>query len=252
MAARGSGGHYSYTKQPALMHPSSDITGIRHNWIWGRKYNGVRGYWDGSRFCSRSGVVITPSREIVQMMPRGFKIDGEFYSKIDDVPLHTIADNVFAESTSPVWKNIQFIAFDLHGPLPFRTRYEKLKKLMHGKAVVRFDRLPVGHLTLDNLMDIALTHNWEGVIVRDPGAPYTPGRHKTMVKIKPQREITAVATSRPGVFKNNNDPNMAPFFTFKNHDRIKPPIREGDEILFVYTGVSAHKKPMFPRFVRFV
>ena len=63
------------TTKLMLAHNYTDQDVI--GWHMSEKLDGIRAYWDGYKFYSRTGKQITPPKAFLDEMPIGIKLDGE-------------------------------------------------------------------------------------------------------------------------------------------------------------------------------
>jgi DNA ligase 1 len=152
--------------------------------------------------------------ELILKNNPGKYLDGELY--IHGIPLQKITGQVRKQNPKDVTIYYEFYVFDLFDPtnlnVPYITRREQLDELVSSYANLKYIKLVDYVLTdkSDIVQDMYLTAlrlNFEGLMLKDPNAPYEysyKGYHsKHIKKIKPctRREYEIVGYET-GVGKN--------------------------------------------------
>ena len=161
------------------------------------KLDGIRAIWNGSAFISRNGNAFKPPAAFLAAMPE-IPLDGELY----------IGRGQFQATMSAVkstdWRGITFRVFDcLADPAaPFHGRLFMAEMECEGSPVCQF----VPHLEcagpahLESVLAEIIAGGGEGVILRDPHAPYHAGkRTPAVLKYKPWADDEGTLTgTEPG------------------------------------------------------
>lgn len=166
--------------KPTLLrdHEAQDVSG----WLMSEKLDGWRMLWTGSEFVSRSGKAFDVPAAWLVGMP-DFPIDGELFAgrgKFNQIQ-GMIRDG---------WKGLSFHAFDVPSELPFAERVDVLQSL----SLPAHCEL-VKHETVadERAMKVAAWKNvltgGEGVVVRNPAAPYKSGRDKNVLRDVPRDPV---------------------------------------------------------------
>lgn len=232
-------------------------------WLMSEKLDGVRGYWDGERLWSKNHRRLHPPEEFIRDLPP-FPLEGELWA----------GRNRFAESVSivsreqphPGWLQLQFAIFDVpEAPGGFTRRIRQAREWFAahpGTYVFVIPQIPVRdreHLR-EELQRIEKLGG-EGLIVRQPDAPYRGGRSPQILKVKSYADAEAVVVGHlPGKGRNRGrlgallveleDGTRFRIGTgFSDAEREAPPA-PGTVITFKYHGFYRSGIPRFPVFLR--
>ena len=169
------------------------------------KYDGIRAqiHTDGRevRVYSRTLDNVThrfPEIETAALgLERSVILDGEIVAFSDRIlPFDIIQTRLGRRKVSEGLLRdapVAFFAFDLlyeNGEplfeLPLRERLERLREIIHGGAIRLSDQTPIRDSAhVDELFDASRARANEGLVVKDPGSIYTPGRRgKSWLKYK--------------------------------------------------------------------
>jgi DNA ligase-1 len=158
-----------------------DVTG----WHISEKLDGVRAYWDGTKFLSRLGNVYHAPDYFTEGFPC-HPLDGELW----------IGRGQFQETVSVVrrknggehWKRVRYLVFDVpvFKDLSFEDRHAALievdARALYIRRVEQALCRGVDHLR-EELARIEELGG-EGLMLRQPGSLYAEGRSTTLLKIK--------------------------------------------------------------------
>lgn len=170
------------------------------------------------------------------------------------------------EEQASRWKQLSFCVFDVVDDemLEYKDRYAWLQKHLKGCAYVRLvpQTLLRNQVHLDELLQIALSAGQEGIMVRNPHAPYEHKRSHNLVKVKVFFDCEARVTgSEKGKGRNEHVmgkllcelPNGVTFRCgtgFTDAERKKPP-KIGSIITVKYQELDAKSgRPRFPTYLR--
>lgn len=232
-------------------------------WWISEKLDGVRAYWDGSKFISRLGNEYHAPAWFKAAMPKGIKLDGELFSgrkrfqeTVSIVRKHIPDDNE--------WKKIKYMVFDvLDVDEPFENRIERgcaIEKQYPGYCqwVAQTPCFGIDHL-YDQLKQIEAVGG-EGLMLRQPGSKYEAGRSHSLLRVKSffDDEATVIGV-KPGKgkhkgrmgalscqLKNGKEFDVGTGFT--DAQRKNPP-KVGTKITYRYSELTRDGIPRFPRFV---
>lgn len=238
-------------------YQDQDIKG----WVMSEKLDGVRGYWNGQHLFSRQGVMLNPPDYFVDNFPP-FEIDGELFSERGK--FEEIAATV--RSSNPKgWYKLKLYVFDV--PNGKGNLFERLAQLedyliQHPHPHIEIiKQIPVQNKEhLHQFLQHILAAGGEGVVVRNPYAPYINGRSSQILKLKAldDEECKVVAHHNgKGKFENKlgaiTCENARGRFRigsgFKDKDRENPP-PIGSIITYKYRGLTNSGKPRFATFWR--
>ena len=144
------------------------------------KYDGCRGYWDGSNMWTRGGHRVKLPESWREALPAGVHLDGEVYDGIDG--LYRCGSAVkfgrFRES-------MRFMVFDCPQSMgPYDDRLDYARRFQGGPInVVRCVRVSGLPEALTMLREIK-SRGGEGLILRDRRLRCTPGRNPKILKLK--------------------------------------------------------------------
>jgi DNA ligase 1 len=146
------------------------------------KYDGIRALWDGFVLRTKTGHVIKVPAWWSDTLPT-FPLDGELWMGRGTFQRLT---SVVKTGSDKEWAEVSFVVFDAPTfPGPYVSRYEALRMLhqhhteAHGSKsnLEIVDSVPcLGHDHLFEEFTRVCRAGGEGLILRDPDAPYTPGR----------------------------------------------------------------------------
>lgn len=176
------------TEPPCLLAhkwDNEDPTG----WWMSEKMDGVRAWWDGTKFISRLGNEYHAPAWFTADIPK-MVLDGELF----------VGRKRFQETVSYVrklvpddaeWKHLKFVVFDApEAGGPFENRMKVLKKEItdnlgpdHHVSVA--EQVLCKNLShMEKHLDSLLEKGAEGVMLRQPGSLYESGRSGTCLKVK--------------------------------------------------------------------
>ena len=229
------------------------------NWLMSEKLDGIRGFWDGKQLISRGGKIIhTPSYFTKEFPP--FFLDGELWSKRGD--FENISSIVRDKKPSKRWKEISFNAFEVpHATGGLLRRLEKVKSY-ESKVLKIVPQLYVkDKKALQKFLEKVEEKGGEGVVVRNPHAPYINKRTSEALKVKTFKDMECkVVGHTRGKGKNKGmmgamicELQNGTLFKigtgFSDEERKYPP-KIGEIVTFKYKEFTKYKKPRFPVFLR--
>lgn len=236
-----------------------DLTG----WWLSEKLDGVRAYWDGTKFISRLGNAYNAPDWFRREMPP-VSLDGELW--IERGSFNRVVGAV--KKHSPIqreWEPVRYYVFDvptLGGG--FEYRMSSIANLAKDFPFI----VPVPHLPCEgnDALRIQLQYmdsiGAEGLMARMPGSFYEGKRSSTLLKIKSFKDAEAIVLSyqagkgkhagRMGALRCRMLPD-GPLFKigtgFSDHDRENPP-KVGSTVSFAYQELTKDGVPRFPSFMR--
>eukprot|EP00026_Physarum_polycephalum_P002177 Phypoly_transcript_02182.p1 GENE.Phypoly_transcript_02182~~Phypoly_transcript_02182.p1 ORF type:complete len:962 (+),score=179.47 Phypoly_transcript_02182:307-2886(+) len=161
------------------------------NWWIFEKYDGMRGVWSPQTraMYSRWGTHLQIPQYISDVLPNMCWLDGEIWFGRERNTRHK-ATKI---SNSPAlhfveWKNFKFVVFDSpfpHGKLPYKERYAFLLSIFPkdlGFTFLAPHQLCTGKEFLASVFYQIRAKGGEGIILRDPEAPYVSGYSRFLFK----------------------------------------------------------------------
>jgi hypothetical protein len=155
-------------------------------WWVSEKLDGVRSYWNGSKFFSRGGNQFFPPQWFIDQMPKDHHLDGELF----------IGRGKFREAVSIVksheggdrWHDIQFMVFDIpsSGEKPFEERIELIREVCNDikNVTIVEQRQFTVEQSIDTLLKEIEDLGGEGLMLRQKGSKYEGKRSVTLLKVK--------------------------------------------------------------------
>lgn len=230
-------------------------------WVMSEKLDGVRGYWDGKQLFTRGGVALAAPAYFIRDFPP-FAIDGELFGERNQ--FEAISSTV-RSMKGDGWDKLKLYVFDV--PNAQGNLFERLATLenylkQHPNPYIQIiKQIPIKnqqHIQ-DFLKQIEMLQG-EGVILRNPNAPYETKRSNQILKLKTalDEECTVVAHHKgKGQFEN-----LMGSLTCENHrgqfkigsgfnleERTNPP-PIGSIITYKYRGLTNTGKPRFATYWR--
>ena len=230
-------------------------------WVMSEKLDGVRGYWDGKQLLTRQGQRLSPPAYFTKDFPP-FAIDGELFSERNHFEeISSITKSFKGDS----WEKLKLYVFDV--PDAEGNLFERLAKLKtylleHPTTYIDIiEQIPVRDKAhLYEFLNQIESLKGEGVVVRDPNAPYERKRSNRILKLKTTQDekCTVIAHHKgKGQFEN-----VMSALTCKNHrgefkigsgfnlsERENPP-PIGSVITYKYRGLTSRGKPRFATYWR--
>lgn len=249
----------SFASKPNLLllktYKDQNIVG----WVMSEKLDGIRAYWDGEKLLSRGGKIIYAPKWFVKDYPP-FEIDGELWTSRGD--FENISSIVRDKIPSDDWHQVKHYIFEVpNAEGGLMKRLEKVKNLNH-KYIKIIKQIKIKNKThlKEYLTKIELDKG-EGVVVRDPNAPYINKRTSKALKVKTfydmECEVVGYSEGKGkflgfmGAIKCKLDNGIL----FKigsgfNLEQRKNPPNIGDIITFKYKEFTKYGKPRFPVYLR--
>lgn len=164
------------------------------SWYMSEKIDGIRAYWDGQQFWSRTGKEIHTPSFFTEDLPKNIPLDGELFMKQSIVDKSKT--NLFSKVCSitrkkiPVneeWSDICFYVFDtVKHDLPFVDRHTIIKKLINiSPFCVILNQYNIKTIKqLNDFHDNITSRGGEGVMIKNPHSMYVGRRTKDLLKLK--------------------------------------------------------------------
>ena len=255
----------TYAAPPALMLASVYQPGMPLAGYWvSEKYDGVRGYWDGSRLWTRGGEPVLAPKWFTAGFP-AVPMDGELWA----------GRGRFEQAASAVrsqraddraWRAIRFMVFDLPAePGDFDARLRALRQLLPTPALPWLLAAPQSPASTDADLQLqlqaTLRAGGEGLMLHRGGALYRAERNDDLLKVKAYDDAEArVVGHLPG--KGRHQGRMGALLVempdgrrfklgggFTDAQRDAPP-PVGTLVTYRYNGTTRNGLPRFARFVR--
>ena len=251
------------TGPPVLLAHSWDNAQDLSGWWISEKLDGVRAYWDGTKFLSRQGNEFMAPDWFVEGLP-STPLDGELW--LDRKAFQRTISIVRRQDRSDHWKQIRYLVFDAPAETtPFEQRVALLKDQFSAESLPYAELLQhslcTGEEHLRNELARVEGLGGEGLMLREPGSKYEVGRSATLLKIKSFHDAEAtVIDHQAGKGKHKGRlgalvvrlPDGTEFSVgtgFSDKQREQPP-EIGSIVTFRYQELTDGGVPRFPSFVR--
>ena len=236
-------------------YKDQNITG----WVMSEKLDGIRAYWNGKNLISRGGKIIHAPKWFTENYP-SFEIDGELWTKRGD--FENISSIVRDKIPAKEWEEIRHYIFEV--PNTQGGLFERLQRLKPyvGKNIRIVKQIPIRDKThLKLFLEEIEEKGGEGLVVRDPNAPYINKRTSKALKVKTFQDAECKVigyTKGKGKYKDVigaiqcqlDDGTRFKIGTgLSDRLRINPP-KIGEMITFKYQNFTKYGMPRFPVFLR--
>ncbi len=250
---------FLFAQKPKLLllktYKDQNITG----WVMSEKLDGVRAYWNGKELLSRNGTKIYAPKWFTKDYPP-FEIDGELWTKRGD--FENIVSIVRDKTPSKEWKTVKHYIFEV--PNAKGGLFERLAKVKpyESKYIKIIEQIKVNNKEhLETFLKEIESEKAEGVVVRDPNAPYINKRTAKVLKVKTFLDSECIVT---GYTKGQGKyegmvgalvcelPNETEFKIgsgLSDNERTNPP-KIGTIVTFKYQNMTKYGKPRFPVYLR--
>jgi DNA ligase-1 len=212
---------------------------------------------------SRNGNLIHAPDYFLAELPRDVALDGELW--IGHGKFEETMSIVRSEMPDDRWQRVRYMVFDVpHAKGAFEQRMQFLRETISAEnrfiKVVAQERCE-GATQLLAARDRVVKEGAEGLMLRQPGSAYEPGRSSTLLKVKPydDAEATIIAhelgqgrfAGKLGALRVRTDDGRE--FSigtgFTEADRESPP-PVGTVITYRFQGLTAKGLPRFPAYLR--
>lgn len=228
------------------------------------KYDGIRGFWTGSSFQTRSGTIITPPSWWSQGI-EGLSLDGELWiGRGDFSELNGMLKR--NQISDAEWRRIQFLVFDLPSDdSKFEERHSALTGLLEKLSSSHIRLVLQSPVFSDSELMTKLNHvinnGGEGLMLQHKSARYSSGRKSGLYKLKRWQDAEAVVVGRTAgkgkyhgvlgalIVEIEGGLQFRIGSGFSDSERKKPPTI-GSVITYRYSGISKKGIPRFASFVR--
>jgi len=234
------------------------------SYLVSEKYDGARGYWDGSTLRFRSGRSVPAPDSFLARLPNT-PLDGELWlgrRRFDEL-------SGIVRKESPIeteWRQIRYMVFELPGASgTFAERAQRIAQIAAETAwpqLVAVQHTPVA----DRAALLARLHSTvdaggEGLVLHLAAAPYRVGRNDSMMKLKISLDAEATVIGQhagQGKYEGMlgavevRTPEGREFLIgsgFSDEQRRNPP-PIGSGITYRYLDLTSTGLPRFATFVR--
>lgn len=223
------------------------------------KLDGIRAYWNGKELISRAGNIFHAPKFFTKELPP-FELDGELWSRRAD--FENISSIVRDTIPSKKWQEIRYYIFEVpnvEGNLSVRLQKAKA---FEGKYLHVIEQIPIkNEKRLQKFLEEIESKKGEGVVVRNPKAPYIAKRTSQALKVKTFHDmecrVIGINEGR-GKFEGmmgslscqlENGTLFKIGSGFSDKERKNPP-KIDTIITFKYKEFTKYGKPKFASFMR--
>ncbi|WP_458699935.1 DNA ligase [Sulfurospirillum sp. 1307] len=252
-----------FASKPSLLllktYKDQNISG----WLMSEKLDGIRAYWDGKKLLSRSGKKFSVPIWFIKNFP-SFEIDGELWSKRGD--FENISSITSKKIPHDGWKQITYNIFEVpnqKGGLKKRLKVLEDYLIVHPNKYIKIIKQTTckDKKHLKSFLKEVENKGGEGVVIRDPNAPYIDKRTSKVLKVKSFKDteckIIAINQGKGKYLhvmgsltcKLDNGKEFKIGSGFSDEQRKNPP-KIGSIITFKYKEFTKYGKPRFPVFLR--
>jgi len=226
------------------------------------KLDGVRAYWDGKKLISRNGKEFAVPKWFTKDFPP-FEIDGELWTKRGDFE-HVISI-VNTQTPHEGWNQISYNIFEMpHQKGGLLMRLEVLEKYLKKSSNKFIKIVPQiscrGQKHLQEELERVEALGAEGLVVRNPNAPYVDKRSAEALKVKSFQDDECTITGYTkghgkfeglvGALKCSwQDRTLKIGSGLSLEDRKHPPALD-ENVTFKYNGLTRKGNPKFPVYLR--
>lgn len=232
-------------------------------WV-SEKYDGIRGFWDGSQLLSRSGKALNPPAWFVQGWP-STSFEGELWAGLGQFEQ---AASVIQQkqATGNEWRAMRFMVFDTPTPnKPFTERialYQGMVKLIGKPWVQGVEQSQIqSHSDLATLLHKTVQAGGEGLVLHRASSNYQRGRSDDVLKVKLHQDAEAKVVGyeagqgkhrqRTGALWVETEQGLRfKLGTGLTDAQRKNPPAVGQWVTYRYRGLTGKGVPRFASFVR--
>jgi DNA ligase-1 len=250
------------SEPPLLLAETWDFATDPAGWWLSEKLDGVRAYWDGTRFISRLGNQFFAPTWFTAHFPK-VPLDGELWGgrKL----FQKTVGIVKRQDESAAWKELKYVVFDApsHGGV-FEERVAFIEETVGRLGIEWLEACEHARCESVDQLKAELARvealGGEGLMCRQPKSPYVAGRSSTLLKVKSFHDTEArIVDHVAGMGKHKGRlgsllvelPDGTRFNVgtgFSDRERDDPP-PIGAIITFRYQELSNTGVPRFPSYV---
>lgn len=169
--------------------------------------DGVRGYWSGDALLSRQGNMFPCPPWFTATLPCNMSLDGELWMGRSNTHVTVTALLNSNSTNNHLWGQLRYCIFDIPSSLgTYEQRMREMEALKDGMAphieIVENARCK-GIDDLLSLLDSVVTAKGEGIMLREPQAPYLLGPTASLLKVKVNKQVDKL------IFRNMKIPKLS-------------------------------------------
>jgi DNA ligase-1 len=243
---------------------SVDPTG----WWMSEKLDGVRCYWNGTKFLSRNGNPFFAPKFFIEKLPKTVSLDGELWMgrKMFQQCVGIIKRQDEKKYDMREWAKIIYIVFDapsINKKFEDRLHYihNLAEKIQSPYLRAHEHRKCTGLQDMLDELDKVENLGGEGLMLRQTGSLYENRRSNSLLKVKTFLDAEATVVGHKNgtgrcygmmgalFVKGDNGIEFKIGSGFNDDQRRKPP-KIGSRVTYKYQELSNSGKPRFPIFLR--
>lgn len=230
-------------------------------WVMSEKLDGVRGYWDGKQLFTRQNKILMPPHYFTKGFPP-FAVDGELFSERNQFEF---ISSVVRSQKDKGWEKLKLYVFDVpHAQGNLFQRLAVLEKFLLENPTPYIEVITQIPIQDKQQVKVFLQQveemQGEGLVLRNPNAPYQSGRNSQILKLKTilDEECTVIEHHQgKGQYENklgaitceNHRGKFKIGSGFSLEERIHP-IPIGAVITYKYRGLTKNGLPRFATYWR--
>lgn len=250
---------------PRLWLANRYRTGARLSDYWlSEKYDGIRGYWNGSQLLTRHGTLLRPPAWFTKDWPQT-PFEGELWAGRGQFE-KTASILQQKHAADADWQQLAFMVFDLPGHTgSFTDRITDYQKIVHNlgqswvKSVAQTRCLHRENLARS--LAQAVSAGAEGLMLHRAESYYQVGRSDDLLKVKPQDDAEAKVVGHIAG-KGKHSQRLGALWVetpqglrFKLGTGLQDTQREappalGQWVTYTHRGTTSNGTPRFASFVR--
>ncbi|BCX80049.1 ATP-dependent DNA ligase [Campylobacter sp. 19-13652] len=232
-------------------------------WLASEMLDGVRAYWDGKALYTRLNERINVPSAFISGFPP-FKLDGELYTKRQDYAnISSIVMATKPDTSWSGWAQISYNVFDvpdakggLLDRLSVIRRWLEQNPALKSRIKIIEQVKIKDEDELHHLFKNITARGGEGMVLRDPLAPYTSGVSDKNLKYKAYNDAECEVTSHKsvsnGVIKSFDCklPNGKMMRIAASFNQSKNAPKIGEIITYTYERIGKGGIPESPKYLR--
>ncbi len=243
-----------------VYHQEIDV----QNYLVSEKLDGIRAYFDGEKFISRQGKIISAPKWFSKNFPNQV-LDGELWIERNSFELvSSIVRQQVANDAD--WQKIHFMIFDLpKSAAVFEQRFVEMKKLVaatNSKHLQVIEQFRISsHQALMGKLASVVDGGGEGLMLHRVDSLYQSGRNDDLLKLKTFEDEEAVVIAH--IMGSGKYQQILGALLVENSDKIrfkigsgfseeqrKNPPKIGSKITYKFFGRTKNNVPRFAVFMR--
>lgn len=245
-------------------------------WWVSEKLDGVRAYWNGEDFFSRTGNIYAVPDFFKEGLPKNHHLDGELWLGREqfEACVGIVRTTKQSAHNSEDWRRIKYVVFDapvIQGrvDVPYEERHAACERIAASAPFASAVKIRkcTGKAHMQELLDEVVGLGGEGLMLREPGSLYERTRSHSLLKVKTFLDAEAIVIGHSkdkklegcmGALECEMPVTGVRFKIGSGFKMDERPMRKakkqwpaGTVVSYKYQGLTtANSKPRFPSYVR--